>query len=118
MFKDSMIQYLQEIQKSDSRKEIFVKELNEKIFFSPVTVIEQEIIFSKSADGARSKDFHLATIIEKAENEDGSKIFSIEDRPILEKLPWRVITRISNAIQGDYSVEEAKKNSKETPLRN
>lgn len=115
MFKDAMIRYLQEIQKAEVRKEIFVQEIKEKIYYSPVTVLDQEIIFSKSAGGANSKDFHIATIIEKAENEDGSKIFSIEDRPMLEKLPWRVITRISNAIQGDYSVEEAKKNSSEIP---
>ncbi len=115
MFKDSMIQYLQEIQKPEGRKEVFVKELNEKIYFSPVTILDQELIFSRSAGGANSKDFHLATIIEKAEAEDSKKIFSIEDKPILEKLPWRVITRISNAIQGDYSVEEAKKNSSPIP---
>ncbi len=114
MFKDSMIQYLQEIRKPESRKEIFVKELNEKIYFSPVTVLEQEAIFARSAGGSQSKGFHLATIVEKAEAEDGKKIFSLEDWPILEKLPWRVITRISNAIQGDYSVEEAKKNSSPT----
>ncbi len=110
MFKDTMIKYLQEIQKS--RKELFVEELKEKIFYSPVTVADQEWIFARSNRGANSKDFHISTIILKAENEDGSKIFSPEDVPTLEKLPWRVVTRISNIIQGDQSVEEAKKNSK------
>jgi hypothetical protein len=113
MFKDAMIKYFQEVQKN--RKEIFVKEINEKIFYSPVTVADQEWIFARSNGGANSKQFHIFTIVLKAENEDGSKIFSLEDVPILEKLPWRVVTRISNAIQGDFSVEEAKKNSSPTP---
>ena len=111
--KDSFLQYLQELKKSESRKQVHVKEIGVTIYFTPVTVCEQEKIFSLSGGGAQSKQFHLATVIEKAENEDGSKIFDIQDKPFLEQLPWRVITRISNAIQGDYSVEKAKK----TPSR-
>lgn len=114
-FKESLISYLQDLQKPENRKSVFFKELDQTIYFSPVTVLDQEKIFAQSGGGSQSKEFHLFTIIEMAQAEDGSKIFEASDRAILEKLPWRVVTRISNAIQSDYSVEAAKKNLKETP---
>ncbi len=110
--KEKIQTYLQ----SDRRRSIYVKELDETIFFSPVMVLEQERIFTRSQGGANSKEFHLATIIEKAENEEGLKLFSAEDSGLLEKLDWKIITRISNAIQGGYSVEKAKEELKKTPF--
>ncbi len=118
MFKDAMIQYLQESRKPENRNYVSIKEFAKyklpggKAYFTPVTGLEQRKIFANSAGGTDSMRFHVATIIEKAENEDGSKIFSIEDNPFLEQVDADILSRISNAIHGKYCVEEAKKNLK------
>jgi hypothetical protein len=109
--KEKIINYLQ----SDRRKEYHIPEFGETIYFTPVTVLEMEKIMTLSGGGTSSKDFHLWTIIEKAEDEKGQKIFSIEDRPYLEKMDWSIVSRISNEIQRTISFDEAKKNSSITP---
>ena len=63
-----------------------------------------------SGGGASSKDFHIHTIIEKAEDAEGKKAFTIEDRPYLEKMDWAIISRISNEIQRIAPFQEIKKN--------
>jgi|GEM_PF-1477369 len=111
--KDKITAYLQ----ADHRQSIFVEELGETIFYNPITVLEMEkiLVLSQAGSGGQSKDYHLSVVIEKAEEEGGAKIFSLTDRPMLERLPWRVVTRISNAIQGGYSVRDARNDLKKTP---
>jgi len=111
MLRDKVIEYLQK----DRRRSMGIPELDETIYFTPVTVLEMEKIMTLSGGGASSKDFHIHTIIEKAEDAEGKKVFSIEDKPYLEKMDWAIISRISNEIHRTISFEDAKKNSPITP---
>ncbi len=110
--KDKVYDY---VSRQDRRRSIFIPEFDETIYFTPVNVLEMEKIMTLSGGGASSKDFHLWTIIEKAEDSEGKKIFSIEDKPILEKMDWAIISRISNEIQRIEPYAETKKNSPITP---
>jgi hypothetical protein len=107
MLRDKIIEYLQK----DRKRSIEIPELEETIYFTPVTVLEMEKIMTLSGGGASSKDFHVQTIIEKAEDAEGKKVFSIEDKSYLEKMDWAIIVRISNEIQKIASFEDTKKNS-------
>jgi hypothetical protein len=109
--KEKIIEHLQ----SDRRRKIEIPELGEVIWANPVTVLEMEKIMNLSQVGANSKDFHIWSIIEKAEDEEGKKIFTLEDKPYLEKMEWSIITRISNEIHKMIAFDEAKKNSQITP---
>ncbi len=99
------------VSRSDRRRSLEIPEFGETIYFTPVTVLEMEKIMNLSGGGTSSKDFHIWTIIEKAEDENGKKIFTVEDKPILEKMDWVIISRISNEIQKIVPIEEIKKNS-------
>jgi len=105
MLRDKVIEYLQK----DRRRSIEIPELEETIYFTPVTVLEMEKIMTLSGGGASSKDFHIHTIIEKAEDSEGKKVFTIEDKPYLEKMDWAIISRISNEIQRVIPFPEKKK---------
>ena len=106
MLRDKVIEYLQK----DRRRSIEIPEIDETIYFTPVTVLEMEKIMTLSGGGASSKDFHVHTIIEKAEDSEGKKVFTIEDKPYLEKMDWAIISRISNEIQRIIPFQELKKN--------
>jgi hypothetical protein len=105
-FRDKIIEYLQK----DRRRSIEIPELDEIIYFTPITVLEMEKILTLSGSGTNSKDFHIHTIIEKAEDAEGKKIFTIEDKPYLEKMDWAIISRISNEIRWTIPFSELKKN--------
>ncbi len=105
--KEKIIQYIA----SDRRRKIEVPEFGETIYATPVTVLDMEKILSYPEAATNSRDYHIYTIIEKAEDEKGQKIFSPEDKPYLEKMDWAIISRISNDIQEVITPDEAKKNS-------
>ena len=105
MLRDKVIEYLQK----DRRRSVEIPELDGTIYFTPVTVLEMEKIMTLSGSGASSKDFHIWSIIEKAEDAEGKKVFSIEDKPYLEKMDWAIISRISNEIQRVIPFPELKK---------
>jgi len=105
MLRDKVLEYLQK----DRRRSVEIPELDEMIYFTPVTVLEMEKIMTLSSGGASSKDFHVWSIIEKAEDAEGKKVFTIEDKPYLEKMDWAIISRISNEIQRVIPFVEKKK---------
>jgi hypothetical protein len=106
MLRDKILDYLQK----DRRRSLEIPELDETIYFTPVTVLEMDKIMTLSGSGASSKDFHVHTIIEKGEDSEGKKVFTIEDKPYLEKMDWAIISRISNEIQRVIPFLELKKN--------
>ncbi len=110
-FKEKMMGYLQQ----DHRVSVEVTEpgLETTIFFSPITVTEFDKILMISQ--GVSSAIHVWTLIEKAEDESGKKIFSIEDKPFLERLPWTVVNQITSKILKVSTVEETKKNFEKTP---
>ena len=100
------------------RREIQVPEFEETVYYTPITVLEMEKILTLSGRGASTKDFHIWTLIEKAEDADGKKIFSIEDKPILEKMGWKTLIDITNKIGGTVPPGETKKNWSQTDTEN
>lgn len=106
MFREKVIEYVQK----DRRRSMEIPELEETIYFTPTTVPEMEKIMILCRGGASAKDFHIHTIIEKVEDSEGRKVFTIEDIPYLEKMDWAIITRISNEIHRVMSLSEIKKN--------
>jgi len=107
--KEKMMEYLN----SDRRKSIYVPELNETIFFTPVTVMQMEKIMTAAQGGTSAT--HIWILIEKAEHEDGSKAFTVEDKPFIELLDWNIVTRISGEILKVIPVSEVKKTSENSP---
>jgi hypothetical protein len=75
-----------------------------------VTVLEMQKLSTLSGEAKDRKDFHIWTLIEKVEDAEGKKIFTVEDKPFLEKLPWRVVIDISEAIHNMAGGEGIKKN--------
>jgi hypothetical protein len=49
-------------------------------------------------------------IIMKAEDANGEKLFTLEDKPTLMREPMNLITRIAGAMMSSESVEEQEKN--------
>ena len=110
-FKQKVMGYLQQ----DHRVSVEITEpgLEATIYFTPITVIEFDKILTMSQGS--SSGIHIWTLIEKAEDEAGKKMFSTEDKPFLEKLPWGVVNQITSKILKIPTVEETKKNSEKTP---
>jgi len=108
--KEKVYTFLQE----NKRTEIHIPELGETAFSSPVTTVDMEKILTLSNRGQDSKDFHVWTIIEKLEDQEGRKIFGPEDKPFIEKLPWKMVIEISGKIQDLTEIAEVKKTSEKT----
>jgi hypothetical protein len=96
------------------KKSVEVTELGEKefIYFTPITVLEMQMIRTKSevyGSGPVPKidiaAFNVWTIIAKAEDEAGQKIFTDIDKPILDQMPFYVILKIANAMHGVEPME-------------
>lgn len=108
-FKDKMLSYLQ----TDRRRSVYIPEMDETIYFTPITVMQMEKIITAAQGGTSAT--HIWTVIEKAENQDGSKIFGIEDKPFIEQLDWSIVTRITGEIMKVTPIEAVKKTSEMTP---
>jgi len=106
--KEKMMDYLN----SDRKRSIYVPEFNETVYFTPITVVQMEKIMTLSQNSMSAT--HVWTIIEKAEKEDGSKAFGVEDKPFIEQVPWSIVTKITGEIMNVVPVEEVKKNSEKT----
>jgi len=76
------------------------------ISWNPLMALDMNKILTLSGGGTNSADFHIWTIIEKAEEQENQKAFTLEDKPLLERLGWRILADISNKIHG-IEVESA-----------
>jgi len=95
------------------KKSVTVSEFGETIWFTPITVREMQNIKIKSQ--IRGNDlipriddaaFSVWTIIEKAQDENGNKLFNETDKPFLEQLDFYIVTKISNAMHSTESLEQ------------
>jgi len=105
--------FVEFLKRCNEKESLEIPELGITVYYKPVTVLEMDKIFAMSGGGASTKDFHVFTWIEKIEDENGFKIFSVEDRPYIEKLPWALVSRVSNIIHKATPVNELKKSSNE-----
>jgi hypothetical protein len=104
------------------KKSIFISELGEKIYFTPLTVLEMQVLRIRSEIQTSGNNFipridqgafSVWTVILKSEDEQGNKIFTDADKPILDQMKNDVIIKIANAIHETKPMEELIKKFKE-----
>lgn len=93
---------------------IDVPEWGAKIYFKPMNLVEQNKIYKHIREG--SLEALVETLIVRARNEDGSKMFKPMNRiELMKHVDPKVIERICNEMAGDddadMDVEGAEKNS-------
>jgi len=93
--KEKIYDYVEKLK--EKRKAFSVPEFGEIIYFSPINAPEWENIVKLSGDSLSAGN--IFTIIEKAEDAEGNKIFSLEDKTTLERVDWRVTNQIANEIR-------------------
>jgi len=103
------MEYLQK----DHRKTIYIPELDETVYLSPMSVLEH--IKIKTLGGDVSGELNVWTVIEKAQDKDGNNLLSAADKPFVEKMPTMMIAKIANLAMGIEDLETVKKTSETTP---
>ena len=84
------------------------------VYFTPLTVLEMQKV--KTLSQGDETSFGTWLVIEKIEDGDGAKIFSAEDKPILESSDWSLVNEINKRILKLIPpVAEVKKTSEKTP---
>ena len=82
------------------------------VYYGPFLAIEMDKVQRKHPNFLQN--ISLAGMVEiivmKAEDRDGNKLFTIEDKPTLMREPMNLITRIAGAMMMTDSVEEQEKN--------
>lgn len=82
------------------------------IHFSPMLALEIEKIQRKHPNFFQQMTVQgmVDLIILKAENKDGEKLFTLEDKPVLMREEFTVIARVSAEMMTSRTVEEHEKN--------
>lgn len=84
----------------------------ERVFYGPLLAGELNRIQRKHPTflSAASFDAMVDLIVLKAETGDGSKMFTLEDKPILMREEVGIISRVAAEFMSGTSVEEQEKN--------
>ena len=95
---------------SRGRQSITVPEVECEVYWTPITVDERSRIIRRVNEGSASEATVYAVIF-KAEDKDGNKMFTLEDKvTLMRRVRASVIERIASAILAEPTVEEAEKN--------
>lgn len=82
------------------------------VYYGPFLAIEMDKVQRKHPNFLQN--ITLAGMVEiivmKAEDKDGNKLFTLEDKPTLMREPMSLITRVAAAMMATESVEEQEKN--------
>ena len=89
--------------------EVLIEEWDTTIYLTPVTVAEQHKITRLSPNG---KDLEVNIILEKAKDKEGNKLFNLDDKDELRKVPLALMNKILSPILSDINKtpEEVEKN--------
>lgn len=84
----------------------------ERVYFGPLLAGELNRIQRKHPTFLQSASFEAMVdlIVLKAETGDGSKMFTLEDKPILMREEVAIISCVAAELMGGTSVEESEKN--------
>lgn len=84
----------------------------EKVYFGPLLAGELNRIQRKHPSFLQSASFEamVELIILKAENGQGEKMFTLEDKPILMREEVEIISRVAAEMMSGTSAEQAEKN--------
>jgi hypothetical protein len=92
------------------RQSIAVAELDCEVYWTPVTVAERAKIVARVNEGNASEATVYAVIL-KAEDAEGKKMFSLEDKQtLMRRVRASVIEKIASAILTEPSLEALEKN--------
>lgn len=82
------------------------------VYYGPFLAIEMDKVQRKHPNFLQSMTMAgmVEIIVMKAEDKDGNKLFSLEDKPTLMREPLTLITRVAGALMSSSSVEEQEKN--------
>jgi len=95
---------------AQGRQSLAVEELGGEVYWTPVTVSERSRIVARVNEGNASEATVYAVIL-KAENAEGQKMFSLEDKQtLMRRVRASVIERIAAAILTEPSLETLEKN--------
>lgn len=84
----------------------------EKVYFGPLLAGELNRIQRKHPTFLQSASFDAMVdlIVLKAEKGDGTKLFTLEDKPVLMREEVEIISRVASELMKGSSVEEHEKN--------
>lgn len=84
----------------------------EKVYFGPLLAGELNRIQRKHPSFLQSASFEgmVDLIILKAENGQGEKMFTLEDKPILMREEVEIISRVAATLMSGATVEDQEKN--------
>lgn len=82
------------------------------IYYGPFLAIEMDKVQRKHPNFLQSMTMAgmVEIIVMKAEDKDGNKLFTIDDKPTLMREPLTLITRVAGALMTSATVEEQEKN--------
>tara|TARA_Y100001973_G_C4953074_1_gene211241 strand:- start:183 stop:503 length:321 start_codon:yes stop_codon:yes gene_type:complete len=87
----------------------YVEEWDLKIFWKPLTLGETAKLFKVSRED--SLTMMAMVLIYKALDEEGNKIFSIDDKPaLLNNVDRNVLVKVAQLMTGEDTLEDTKKN--------
>mgnify|MGYP001200103553 FL=1 len=87
----------------------YVEEWDLKIFWKPLTLGETAKLFKVSKED--SLTMMAMVLIYKALDEEGNKIFSIDDKPaLLNNVDRNVLVKVAQLMTGEDTLEDTKKN--------
>jgi len=82
------------------------------VHYGPFLAIEMDKVQRKHPNFLQN--ISLAGMVEiivmKAEDKDGNKLFGLDDKPVLMREPFSLITRLAGAMMATDAVEEKEKN--------
>lgn len=84
----------------------------EKVYFGPLLAGELNRIQRKHPTFLQSASFEamVELIVLKAENGQGEKLFTLEDKPILMREQVEIISRVAAEMMSSTPIEEQEKN--------
>lgn len=99
---------------SGEMKHIFVPEWDTKIWFKEANTLKEEAKLLELAQAGKTVEALVETLIVKARNEDGSKMFAMADKiTIMNEVDPSVVIRVCaemNAANAESNLEYAEKN--------
>lgn len=100
---------------SGEMRSIFVPEWETKIYFKDANTLKEESKLLELAQQGKTVEALVETLIVKARNEDGSKMFNMADKitfmnEVDPAVVIRVCAEMNSAVAEGVSVEEAEKN--------
>ena len=89
----------------------YVPEFGRDVYYHPITPKETALIASQVDAGDPIVYWHCETVLQKALDEQGRRLFGNADRAAMRSLPAQAaIMELSEAMQARRSFEDAKKN--------